>query len=108
MYFFIKKNYKKRKKLDFLFFGQIGVTSDSLLWQEPIFQIKLNSGNKNKGKGSGAGLAWENQSHCFADEFVITHAHSFGTDTHHDNSQGNCRTMSIIIKLVKRVVYGKL
>ena len=39
------------------------------------------SGNKNKGKGNGAGLAWECQSHCFADEFLITHSHSFGTDT---------------------------
>ena len=108
MYFFIKKIIKK-KKLDFLFFGQFGVASDSLLWQEPIFQIKLNSGNKNKGKGNGAGLAWENQSHCFADEFVITHAHSFGTDTQHEYSQGNCRTMSsIIIKLEYRVVYGKI
>ena len=38
-------------------------------------------GNKNKGKGNGAGLAWESQSHCFADEFPFTHAHSFGTDT---------------------------
>ena len=55
-------------------------------------------GNKNKGIGNGVGLAWESQSHCFADEFVIyTHAHSFGTDTQHDYSQGNCRTMSSII-----------
>ena len=61
----------------------------------------LHAGNKNKRKGNGAGLAWESQSHCFADGFVITNAHSFGTDTHHDYSQGNCRTMSsIIIKLV--------
>ena len=60
----------------------------------------LIPGNKNKGKGNGAGLAWESQSHCFADEFVITHAHSFGSDTQHDFSQGHCRTMSsIIIKL---------
>ena len=44
-------------------------------------------GIKIKGKGNGAGLAWESQSHCFADEFVITHAHSFGTDTQHDYSQ---------------------
>ena len=51
------------------------------------------SGNKNKGKGNGAGLAWESQSHCFADEFLITHAHYFGTDTQHDYSQGNCRTI---------------
>ena len=58
-------------------------------------------GNKNKGKGNGAGLAWESQSHCFADEFVITHAHSLGTGTQHETSQGNCRTMSsIIIKLI--------
>ena len=35
-------------------------------------------------EGNGAGLAWESQSHCFADEFGITHAHSFGTDTQHD------------------------
>ena len=51
-------------------------------------------GNRNKGKGNGAGLAREIQSHCFADKFGITHAHSFGTDTQHDYSQGNCRTMS--------------
>jgi len=55
------------------------------------------TGNKNKGKGNGAGLAWESKSHCFADEFVIAHAHSFGADTQHDYSQGNCRTMSSII-----------
>ena len=54
----------------------------------------------NKGKENGVGLARETQSHCFADEFNITHAHSFGTDPQHDYSQGNCRTMpSIIIKL---------
>ena len=47
-----------------------------------------------------AGLAWESQSHCFADEFVITHATSFGADTQHNYIQGNCKTMSsIIIKL---------
>ena len=40
--------------------------------------------NRNKGKGNGAGLAWESQSHCFADEFGITHAHSIGADTQHD------------------------
>ena len=32
------------------------------------------SENKNRGKGNGAGLAW--------DEFVITHTHIFGADTH--------------------------
>ena len=48
-----------------------------------------NPGNRNKGKGNGAGLAWESQSHCFADKFGITHAHSFNTDTQHDYSQGN-------------------
>ena len=37
-------------------------------------------------KRNGAGLVWESQSHCFADEFVITHAHSFGTDTQYDYS----------------------
>ena len=42
----------------------------------------------------------KSQSHCFAEEFVITHAYSFGKDTHHDYRQGNWRTMSsIIIKL---------
>ena len=46
-------------------------------------------GNRNKGKGNGAGLAWESQSHWFADKFGITHAHSFGTDTQYDYSQGN-------------------
>ena len=42
-------------------------------------------------------VVWHGQSHPFADEFVITHAHSFGTDTQHDYSQRNCRTMSSII-----------
>ena len=56
--------------------------------------------NRNKGKGNGAGLAWESQSHCFADKFGTPYTHSFGTDTPHDYSQGNWRTMlSIIIKL---------
>ena len=50
---------------------------------------QATSGNMNKGKGNGAGLAWESQSQCFADKFGITHAHSFGTDTQHDYSQGN-------------------
>ena len=35
-----------------------------------------------------------------ADEFVITHAYSFGTDTQHDFSQENCRTMLSIIKIL--------
>jgi len=63
--------------------------------------INVNdTGNKNKWNGNGAGLAWESQSHCLADEFVITHAHSFGTDTQPDYSHGNCRTLSsIMIKL---------
>ena len=51
-------------------------------------------------KGNGAGLAWESQSHCFADKFGKPYTHSFGTDTQHDYSQGNCRIMlSIMIKL---------
>ena len=53
-----------------------------------------------KGKGNGAGLAWESESHCFADQYGNPYTYSFGTDTQHDYSQGNCRTMlSIIIKL---------
>jgi len=44
------------------------------------------TGNRNKGKGNGAGLAWESQSHCFANEFGIPYTHYFGTDTHHDYS----------------------
>ena len=48
-------------------------------------------------KGNGTGLAWESQSHCFADEFGISYTHSFGTDTQHDYSQGTMS--SIIIKL---------
>ena len=60
-------------------------------------------------KGNGAGLAWESQSHCFADEFGMPYTHSFGTDTQHNYSQGNCRAMSsIIIKLEERVVDCKL
>ena len=51
---------------------------------------KCDSGNKNKGKGNGAGLAWESQSHCFADEFPLTHAHSFGTAHKHDVSAPWC------------------
>jgi len=39
-------------------------------------------GNKNKGKGNGAGLARESQSHCFADEFGITHTHTLLVQTH--------------------------
>ena len=42
------------------------------------------TGNKNKGNGNGAGLAWESQPYCFADGFLITDAHSFGTDTQTD------------------------
>ena len=62
--------------------------------------IMFLSGNRNKGKGNGTGLAWESQSHCFADEFGIPYTHSFDADTQHDYSQGNCRTMlSIIIKV---------
>jgi len=51
-----------------------------------------NAGNKNNGNGNGAGLAWESyvQVHCFADRFLITHAHSFGTDTQHGYRQGKC------------------
>ena len=57
-------------------------------------------GSKNKGKGNGVGLAWESQPYYFVDEFGITHAHSFGTDTQTDCSQGNWRTLSsITIKL---------
>jgi len=65
------------------------------------FQLNvLALGNRNKGKGNGAGLAWESQSHCFADEFGIPYTHSFGTDTQHDYGQKYCITMSsIIIKL---------
>ena len=66
----------------------------------------MEPGNRNKGKENGAGMAWESQSHCYADEFGIPYTHSFGTDSQHDYSQGNWRTMSsIIIKLEKRVVY---
>ena len=65
----------------------------------------INPGNRNKGKGKGAGLAWETQSHCLAGKFGKLYTHSFGTDTQHDYSEGNCRTMlSIIIKLELRLV----
>jgi len=57
-------------------------------------KISLNHGIRIKGNGTG--LAWESLSHCFGDEFGITHAHSFGTDTQHDYSQGNWRLMSSI------------
>ena len=40
---------------------------------DPSFAMS-DAGNKNKGKGNGAGLAWESQSHCFADQYVkLTH-----------------------------------
>ena len=40
---------------------------------DPSFAMS-DAGNKNKGKGNGAGLAWESQSHCFADKYVkLTH-----------------------------------
>ena len=65
-----------------------------------IIKGKL-SGNRNKGKGNGAGLAWESQSHCFADKFGKPYTHSFGTDTQHDYSQGNCRTMLSITDKLK-------
>jgi len=65
-----------------------------------IFGNGTDPGNRNKRKGNGASLAWENQSHCFADKFGKLYTHSFGTDTQHDYGQGNYRTMlSIIIKL---------
>ena len=68
----------------------------------------VSSGNRNKGKGNGAGLAWESQSHCFADKFGKPYTHFFGTDTQHDYSRGNCRLiLSIIIKLEYRLVYCK-
>ena len=50
----------------------------SIMWK--ILTL-FKAGNRNKGKGNGAGLAWESQSHCFADEFGIPYMHSFGTDT---------------------------
>ena len=38
--------------------------------------------NRNKGKGNGPGLAWESQSHCFADQyFKLTH--TLLVQTHH-------------------------
>ena len=40
-----------------------------------------------------------------ADKFGKLYTNSFGTDTQHDYSEGNCRTMlSIIIKLKLRLV----
>jgi len=52
--------------------------------------------NMNKGKGNGAGLAWESQSHCFADQYGNL-THTLLEQTQHDYSRGNCRTMSSII-----------
>ena len=51
----------------------------NLYFFSPIYDD--NPGNKNKEKGNSAGLTWESHLHCFADEFLITHAHSFGTDS---------------------------
>ena len=60
----------------------------------------INPGNRNKGKGNGAGVPWESQPHCFVGKFGNPYTHSFGTDTQHDYSHGNCRTFSsILIKL---------
>ena len=54
------------------------------------------AGNKNKGQRE---RKWRYEK-ASRRRFGITHAHSFGTDTQHDHSLGNCRTMSsIIIKL---------
>ena len=68
--------------------------------ESTLVEVRVRAGNRNKGKGNSAGLAWESQSHCFADEFGIPCTHSFGTDTQHDFSQGNFRTiLSFVIKL---------
>ena len=58
--------------------------------ERPAVTLQIKSyltGNRNKGKSNGASLARESQSHCFADEFGITHAHFFGTDTQYDCNQ---------------------
>ena len=74
------------------------------------------AGNKNKRKGNGAGLAWESQSHCFADEFLITHVHSFCTDTQHSKIDFKvkkiwvndlCNEINWINYLIFNTVYGR-
>ena len=90
-------NIKYKKKC--LCSQNMGIRGQTAIYSN--FRLITEPGNTNKEKGNGAGLVLESQSHCFADEFVITHAH-FLVDTQHDYSQGNCRTMSsIIIKLEK-------
>ena len=43
----------------------------------------INPWNRNKGKRNGAGLAWESQSHCFADQyFKLTNTLLVQTHTH--------------------------
>ena len=66
-----------------LLIREVGCTSEVTFTSLFPFSMVL-PGNKNKwnGNGTATGLAWESQSHCFADEFLITDAHSFDTDTH--------------------------
>ena len=52
-------------------------------------------------------MAWESQWHCFADGFLITHAHFLVQTPPLDYAQEKCRTMSST-KLEKWVVYCEL
>ena len=67
----------------------LAIQQQNHLATRQLFQQPINPGNRNKGKGNGAGVAWENQSHCFADHYGKLYKHSSGTDTQHDYSQGN-------------------
>ena len=69
-----------------------------------IINHKYSNSPEQKDQGigrKGMEMALVLYEHCFADEFGITHAHSFGTDTQHDYSQVNCRTMSSIIIMLE-------
>ena len=63
-----------------------------------MFQIRINQGIAIKGKEMA--LVWHKKASrtCLQSSLVLQ-THSFETDTQHDYSQGNCRTMSSIIVL---------
>ena len=109
-FIFPLQTYSSFKDISFIF-SSVYISNNQLNIQTNQCQRLEGSwpGNRTKGKGNGAGLAWESQSHCFADQYGNFYTHSSGTDTQQDFSQWNCRTMlSIIIKLELRVVYCKL
>ena len=61
----------------------------------------LHSESRNKGKGNGAGLAWESQSHCFADQYGNL-THTLLVQTH------NMTTVKKIAKYCRQLIIIKL